>query len=169
MRRSRLLAAWIGLALAVAPPSLAAPSDPLKPLDFLIGHWTAPAPPGDGPSSGGTSDIVRDLGGAVLVRRDHTMPKDGGSLDMLMVIYAEAGRVRADFFDDDRHVIHYAVSSLDPGKKVVFTSNGPKTMPTFRLTYESTEPKTLLVRFELAPPGSQGQFKVYAEGPMSRP
>lgn len=163
---------WLRLAalasVAFSGSAIAAP-DPLTPLDFLIGHWTAPPPSDkDAPNRGGTSEIGRDLGGTVLVRRDRTLLKGGGAIEMLMVIYPDRSGLRADFFDSEHHVIHYAQSDLQPGKSVQFTSESPPEAPAFRLTYESRQGSGLEVRFEIAPPGPQRNFKTYAEGALDR-
>lgn len=168
MRLFDVLPRFAALALLLASPVAMAASDPLAPLDFLVGQWTAPAPAEkNAPNRGGTSEIGRELGGMVLVRHDRTMLRDGGSIDMLMVIYPDRSGLRADFFDSDHHVIHYAVSDLQIGKSVQFTSEGPANAPAFRLTYEK-KAEHLLVRFEIAPPGPQRSFKTYAEGLMNR-
>lgn len=161
---------WLGLAmLAFSFGAAAAAPDPLAPLDFLIGQWVAPAPDDtNAPNRGGTVEFTRDLGGTVLMRRDHTLLKEGGALDMLMVIYPERGGLRADFFDSDRHVIHYALSNLKPGKRVQFTSESPSEAPAFRLTYDAKSPTAVLVRFEVAAPGPQRAFRTFAEGMMNR-
>ncbi len=168
MKLSNVLLYLGALNVLLGALAAGAAPDPLAPLDFLVGEWTAPAPAEkDTPNRGGTSEIARELGGAVLVRHDQTMLGDGGSINMLMVIYPDRNGLRADFFDSDYHVIHYAASDLQSGKSVVFTSEGAVEAPAFRLTYEKRV-ENLFVRFEIAPPGAQRSFKTYAEGMMNR-
>jgi len=62
------------LALSLLLPGLAvaAPADPFAGLAFLVGEWTAVGgggKPGEAVRGGFT--LLRDLGGAVLVRRNH--------------------------------------------------------------------------------------------------
>ncbi|MDE1150636.1 MAG: hypothetical protein PW843_29145 [Azospirillaceae bacterium] len=154
---------WAAALLPLLMSGTAWAADPLAPLDFLIGHWQAPAVSADSPDQGGTFDIGRDLGGTVLVRHDHIRLKDGGAMDMLMLVYPEAGGLRADFFDTAGHVIHYQAASVT-ADQVTFLSDG--TGPTFRLTYSAVGKENLRVRFEIKPPG--GDFKVFTEGMATR-
>ena len=142
------------------------------PVRFLVGDWVAEGSSKAGQGQG-TFSIKEDLGGAILLRRDHTdYPAANGkpafSLDVLMVIYAEGGQLRATFFDSEKHVIHYTAKSVVAGTSVQFVSGEAPGTPTFRLTYTKTSNDKMSVKFELAPPGKPDSFTTYAEGAARR-
>jgi hypothetical protein len=68
--------------------------------------------------------------------------------------------LKAIYFDNEGHVIHYAVSSSIPGS-VVFLSDPSVPGPQFRLMYELRE-RVLYGKFQLRVPG-QNDFKSYLE------
>src|SRR5215471_8715546 len=147
-------------------------SNPFDSVRFLIGDWA-----GEGNSKAGRGQgafsIKEDLSGAVLVRRDHTdYPAANGnppfSLDVMMVIYAEGGQLRATYFDSEKHAIYYTAQSLVPGTSIQFVSGQAPGAPTFRLTYAKTGDDKMSVKFELAPPGKPDSFTTYAEGEARR-
>jgi len=160
----------LALPAAAAPPPLA-PS--LAPIGFLIGKWT-----GDdgkvadtGGTSGGTSVFTPEVGGAVLIRRDHTelwdaQGKPSGGFDQIMMIYPEGGTLHADY-SDGQHIIHYTDAKIVPGRSVVFTSSRAPGAPRFRLSYEVTGPQIVAIDFAMAPPGLDA-FQAIAVGHMHR-
>ncbi len=150
---------------------------PLKPelsgLSFLVGSWGSGT--GKVAETGGTSRgasvITSEAGGSVLLRKDHTElfaadGKPAGSFDQIMMIYPEGGAVRADYSDGE-HVIHYTSATIVPGRSVVFATTASPSAPSFRLSYEKTDPATLSVGFEMAPPG-QTDFHLIASGTLTR-
>jgi len=154
----------------------AAYAAPLKPalagLNFLVGTWTS----GEGKvaetggSSQGLSRMTAEAGGAVLLRRDHVAlfdkaGKPAGTFEILMTIYADAGAVRADYFDGD-HIINYTSAAIVPGKSVTFTSAAAPGAPTFRLIYTKVG-QDLVISFAMAPPG-QASFHPIADGTLHR-
>jgi len=92
--------------------------------------------------------------------------KPTGGFEQIMMIYPEGGTVRADY-SDGAHVIHYVSGNVDAGKSVTFTSASSPTAPTFRLRYELTDPHTLTVAFQMAPPGSTA-FHPIATGSLTK-
>jgi hypothetical protein len=68
-----------------------------------------------------------------------------------MVVYVEAGVVKADYFDSEGHVIRYVVDGR-PGE-AAFVSEIRAAEPRYRLTYTQASPGTLNGRFDVAPPG----------------
>lgn len=161
----------------VVGPSFAAPAKKLgpelQPLAFLVGSWTAGQ--GKAPETGGTakgrSAFSIEAGGAALLRRDHTSltgpdGKRAGGMDQVMLIYPEAGALKADY-SDGSHVIHYTSAEVTPGRSVVFRSAPQPGAPSFRLTYTAMPSDVLAVKFEMAAPGAT-TFKPVAEGQMSR-
>ena len=163
MRTLAGLAAWA--ALAVSPAWADEPlSVPLKPLAFMIGDWRS-TDHDAGAGAGGDSSIHPDLGGRVLIRRDHVLVRAGGSFDIYMLVYPDGGRTVADFIDTEGHTIHYNVTPSS-GPSAVFESPGRAEAPGFRLTYRATAPDRLHIRFEIAPPG--GEYNIYSEGDVAR-
>lgn len=161
-------------ALAVALPA-AAQAPALKPslsgVAFLVGDWSSGT--GKVADTGGTatgsSRISVEVGGAALLRRDHTELRDAagkptGGFDQIMLIYPESDALHGDY-SDGTHVIHYTSAVVTPGRSVVFTS-APGGGPVFRLGYMLTDPKTLAVSFAMAPPG--GDFHPIATGSLTR-
>ncbi len=68
-------------------------------------------------------------------------------------IHQEAvqGPLRADYYDNEGHVIRHTVTS--EGKPIRFLGDVSKGAPRFRLTYTLTGPDTVRIQFEMAPPG----------------
>ena len=100
----------------------------------------------------------------MIVRTNYSnTPANGGTPasrhDDLMVMYVDAGFVRADYFDSEGHVIRYVAESR-PGQ-VVFVSDIKVSEPRYRLTYVRSSPTTLTGTFELAPPGKPEVFAPY--------
>jgi hypothetical protein len=174
------MARWVGVgaALVVAGgvATAAIGAETLKPelggIAFLVGDWATPAR-GEvaetGGSSSGRSQIEPAVGGAVLLRRDHTdlfdaSGKSAGGFDQIMMIYPEAGTLHADYSDGD-HVIHYVTASVDPGRSVTFDSGARVGAPRFRLRYALVAPGKLDVAFSMAPPGSEA-FTPVATGSL---
>ena len=84
-----------------------------------------------------------------MVRTNYSnTPATGGTPasrhDDLMVVYVEAGVVKADYFDSEGHVIRYVVDGR-PGE-AVFVSETKAAEPRYRLTYTQASPSTLTGR-----------------------
>ncbi|HEX4961736.1 MAG TPA: hypothetical protein VF173_12910 [Thermoanaerobaculia bacterium] len=155
-------------ALAQTP---APPGDPYAALRFLLGDWVA-----DGPAAAGSGhfEFTPDVQGNVLVRRNHSeAPAANGrpatNHDDLMVVYREGtpAATRAVYFDNERHVIRYAVSSGAPDT-ATFVSEAETAMPRFRLSYTKLPDGRLSGKFEIAPPGKADEFKTYLEWTAKR-
>jgi hypothetical protein len=156
-------------AAAQSPPLAPA----LAPIGFLMGNWI-----GDdgkvaekGGTSGGTSVFAPEVGGAVLIRRDHTELRDAqgkpsGGFDQIMLIYPEGGTLHADY-SDGQHVIHYTEAKIVAGRSVVFTSSRVPGAPRFRLSYQLTAAEVVAIDFAMAPPG-QDAFQPIAQGHLHR-
>lgn len=175
MNWNKALTAFSYLAVSCGGPAQAqsAPS-PLSPVQFLVGDWVGSGSTDVGQATG-RSSIKADLGGHVLVRRDHTdLPAAAGrpasSMDVLMLIYPQAsdGRLHATYTDSGGHVIQYTAARTQPGRLVEFDSDPSPRAPTFRLTYTLSGPKTLGVRFEMAAPGTALAFHPVAVGTLRR-
>jgi hypothetical protein len=138
------------------------------PAQFLIGQWTGEGSGTPGKGAGEFS-FTPDVQGKVLVRKSYAeYPAAQGRPafrhDDLTIVYRENGKLRAIYFDNEDHVIRYAVQAAASG--VVFVSEDPGGGPRFRLTYTSTGKDTLRLKFEIAPPGKD--FATYIEAGAQR-
>ena len=136
----------------------------------MIGPWEAVGHGSPGEGKGGLS-FTFDLQNRVIIRKSHTdYPAAGGrqafAHDDLVVIYADdaAQKFRADYYDNERHVIRYTIEFSPDGQTMIFLSDPIPSQPRFRLTYERGKGEDLKIRFEFAPPTSPEKFQVYVEG-----
>lgn len=162
--------------LLVAAPALAQPAlkAALAPLSFLVGDWKGDAGKvaNTGGTSVGTSHMTVESDGWSLLRRDRTEltgadGKPAGGFSQVMLIYAEAGGLRADYSDGEGHVIHYQQAKVRPGRSVVFMSPSDEGQPAYRLEYELKSPDTLAVTFGMLPQGSSTMHPI-ASGVLQR-
>ena len=80
------------------------PADPWTSLQFLTGEWV-----GETSASSGACSFTFDLQRKVLIRKSYAESSSSRHEDM-MVIYFEKG-LKAIYFDNEDHVIHYTVES----------------------------------------------------------
>jgi hypothetical protein len=76
-----------------------------------------------------------------------------------MMIYEDAGRVKAEYFDSEAHIIRYVAETK--GAEVVLLSEVRPSEPRYRLTYTQMSATTLLGKFDVAPPGKPDAFAPY--------
>ncbi|MGC4054052.1 MAG: hypothetical protein QM757_33630 [Paludibaculum sp.] len=138
----------------------------------LIGHWV-----GDGSGSPGTGtgefSFEPGLQGKVVLRKNFaeypkTAERPAFRHDDLMVVYQEGGQgpLRADYYDNEGHVIRYTVSA--EGKTIRFLGDVTAGAPRFRLIYTLTRSDTVRIQFEMAPPGQPEAFRPYIEATARR-
>jgi hypothetical protein len=137
--------------------------------NWIIGTWDGKAAGKPGSGTGSFS-LLYSLDHAVLLRKslsNYKQPKTAAKThhEDFMVIYEENNHWRADYWDTERHVIHYGVSM---GEGVAtFVSDKAAGQPTFRLIYKRMEKGALSVEFAIAAPGSE-EFKPYVSGICER-
>lgn len=158
----------VALALALSVGGLSAqtrvPSQ-LEPLTFLLGTWEPAGGGQPGAGTGGTT-FARSLQDRVIVRTNYAIYPASATAaasrhDDSMIIYvSETGAVRADYYDDEGHVIRYAVTAGAPGS-VSFVSDVVSGAPRYRLTYTLGSGGVLQGRFDVAPPGQPDAFSSY--------
>ncbi len=167
MVTSKLMLA--SLALALAPGAGGTGPTPLESLTPLLGTWDAQG--GGAPGKGtGTVSFAREAGGHAVVRRNAvTYPAADGrpasTHEDLLVLYADGAGTRALYVDNEGHVIRYTAEASSPTRLVLASEAGSG--PRFRLTHDWSDPASLRIVFEIAPPGST-EFKAYAEGRATR-
>ena len=160
------------LPLAAQAPSNAAVADPFQSLSFLEGTWDANVQNNAAIKVAGGYSFGRELGGHVLARHGTNDPKckapasfDCAHSDLLYVFQEAPGSpLKADYFDNEGHVIHYNVST--PAPTSVFFVSAPGPGPQFRLSYELAA-GVLTGRFQVRPPG-RADWYTYLEWSGSR-
>ena len=161
--RSLFLALSMGCSLVAQAPMPA--GDAFAPVRFLAGEWKGE---GDGQAgqSSGVATFRFELEGKALVRRSYAdmaaaNGRPAAHHEDLMTVFSEGGQLRAIYFDNEGHVIRYAVTANPEG--VIFTSEAAPG-PCFRLSYLRKSETIVNVRFEIAPPNAPEAFKIYLEG-----
>jgi hypothetical protein len=157
----------IGLAVLTLAGSATFAAEPaeLKPFTFLLGEWPA-AGSGQPGAGSGAAVFSRGLQDRVILRTSYAeygpaAGKPASRHDDLMVIYAgPGGGVRADYYDNEGHVIRYAVRSPAAGQAVLL-SEATGSEPRFRLSYTLEAGGILKGEFAIAPSGAPEAFKPY--------
>jgi hypothetical protein len=157
----------VGLVLLLLAGATARAKEPaaLEPLAFLVGEWPSSGAGQPGTTSG-AAVFARSLQDRVIVRTSYAeYPGAPGQPvsrhDDLMVIFAAPeGGARADYYDNEGHVIRYAVQVPAPGR-AVFLSEAGAGQPRFRLSYALDSAGVLEGEFAISPPGAPEAFKPY--------
>jgi hypothetical protein len=133
---------------------------------WLLGEWKGEGNGQPGEGAGGFS-FESELNTNILIRKSYatfpaTANKPAFRHDDIMTIYndAEGQPLKAIYFDNEGHTIHYSVAVGE--KKIVFISEKTQNMPVFRLTYTQMDDKTVNVSFEFSKDGEH--FTPYLEG-----
>jgi hypothetical protein len=134
---------------------------PLAPLQFLLGDWEGV---GDQAGATGGFSFALRVQDRVIVRTNYSDRPASGTEpasrhDDLMVIYEDAGRIKAEYFDSEGHIIRYVAEVK--GAEVVFLSELRRSEPRYRLTYTQTSPTLLLGKFDVASPARPDAFAPY--------
>ena len=160
------------LALSASMPAWqdAEAADPWAPAGFLLGSWSTAGL--NRPEEGiGAASFSLELDGNIVVRKNRVefSPRIKGEKPVvhedLMVICREAGKFRALYFDNEKHVIEYGVAFSQKEKTAVFetlNSDGPR----FKLLYRLLPDGTLASEFYIAQPGKE--FSLYLKGAARR-
>jgi len=164
-----LFALVVMLDLSSSSIARAAEDNPWLALNFLQGTWAANADGGSaGARSYGLYAFEYELKQHVLSRVSKSPVSCKGPVTFdcqhsdLLYIYqeAEGQPLKAIYFDNEGHVIHYNVSTPD-ATTVVFLSDVSGTGPQFRLTYQRKN-LTMYGKFQMRMPG-QEEWKSYLE------
>lgn len=143
-------------------------TDPFRSLAFLQGNWEATTKDNGGVHVVGTYSFKPELGGHVFGRHVTSLTACKGPdtfdcehSDLLYVFAERPGQpLKAIYFDNEGHVIHYDVSAPNT-TTAVFLSDPSVPGPQFRLTYELKD-SVMSGRFQMHLPG-QTEWKSYLE------
>ena len=165
----RVFAGVVLLLLAVAGRAQSAPAaSPFSALSFLEGNWDAKTEGSSGVSAMGTYSFRLELGDHILARHSTSAGgcKGPATFDCehgdLLYVYRDAGspQLKAIYFDNEGHVIHYDVST-PTSTSVEFLSDRSQPGPQFRLRYE-LKGSVMAGKFQMRMPG-QEEWKSYLE------
>jgi hypothetical protein len=140
---------------------------------FLFGEWIGEGTGSPGEGTGRFS-FTFDLQDKILVRKNRadypaTKDKPAYSHTDLMIIYREADdSLKAIYFDNEGHVIHYSVSFSKDQNMLTFLSDPSPSSPRFRFIYSKSSADKLKLEFDIAPPGKPEAFSKYIEGSAHR-
>jgi hypothetical protein len=156
------------IVMAQGTPNQEQPTDPWSTLRFLLGTWEAKTQSGSaGAAASGTYTFQVELRNHILARHSSSAGCKGPSDfdcehgDLLYVYPESAGQpLKAIYFDNEGHVIHYDVTTPAPGTAVLVSAASPNG-PQFRLIYELKGP-VMLGKFQMRMPG-QSEFRSYLE------
>jgi hypothetical protein len=150
-----------------------ADDDVWEPYQYLVGDWVGEG--GGRPGQGtGRFSFRWDLQKHVLVRRNIAeFPAAQGRPavvheDLMVIHPAEKGAMKAVYFDNEGHVIHYTVEPAKDRGTLVFVSDPSPSTPRFRLSYAKGQGDEVLIKFEMTPPGKPDGFRTYLEGKARR-
>ena len=148
----------------------AAPSaaDPWKALAFLLGTWEAKTMGDTGVAASATGTFQMELGNHILARHSTSYAHckgpatfDCAHSDLLYVYEDAPGQpLKAIYFDNEGHVIHYDVTTPTPST-AIFLSEVSERGPQFRLIYE-LKGAIMSGKFQIHMPG-QSEWKSYLE------
>ena len=166
------LAMATSLYLPVAAQTVPTTADPFKPLAFLEGTWDANVQNNAALKLAGRYSFGRELNGHILARNATTDPNckapssfDCAHADLLYIFQEASGSaLKADYFDNEGHVIHYDISTPTSTSAVFLSAPGPG--PQFRLIYELSA-GVMAGKFQMHMPG-QGEWRTYLEWSGSR-
>jgi hypothetical protein len=160
------------LLLGVASPARAEDAkDPLAVAAPLVGRWEADRDPKT-PGATGWTVFERAAQGHALLRKNHAQypaikERPASAHDDVMLLYSENGQLRAEYVDNEGHVIRYQVTAPD-ASTLVFVTDSVAPGPRFRLTYTWPTKDRLDLTFEIAAPGPASEFKPYIQARLHR-
>lgn len=168
MKQWFVISALCALNWAPTDQAVSASAEPWKELAFLEGTWEARTQAGSAAAQAdGTYTFKFELKRHLLARYSALAackgPKrfDCMHSDLFYVYQeAEGQLLKAIYFDNEGHVIHYAVSVTGP-TEVIFVSDPAAAAPQFQLVYRLRN-AVMSGKFQMRMPG-QAEWKSYLE------
>jgi hypothetical protein len=155
------------LAVPLCAQSVPSGANQWSTLSFLEGTWDAKATGNGGAAAMGSYIFRLELRDHILARHGNLNQCKGPSTfdcdhGDLLYIYRDAltQPLKAIYFDNEGHVIHYDVSTPSP-TSAVFLSDNSQPGPQFRLAYE-LKGQVMHGTFQIRMPGQQ-EWKSYLE------
>ena len=147
---------------------------PLDKFAFLIGHWVSPMSGEPGEGVAGSSTFTFELDRNIILRKGRAefAPRPGEKVglvhDDLLIIFQEQEEsfVRAIYFDNEGHTLHYTVSFPEKGEGAIFETDPTRPGPRFRLVYSTDHKGDLWSDFQVGVPG--GEFQSHVKGKLLR-
>jgi hypothetical protein len=157
-----------GIVLVPGTSAQSAAGDPWQSLRFLLGTWEAKTQGGSaGAAASGTYTFQLELRNHILARHSSSAGCKGPADfdcehgDLLYLYQDAAGQpLKAIYFDNEGHVIHYEVTTPAPNTAVLVSAASPNGLQ-FRLIYE-LKGSVMAGKFQLRMPG-QSEFRSYLE------
>jgi hypothetical protein len=153
-------------ALSLGAQTSPQPADAWQHLNFLQGTWQAKTGEGSAGKVTGTYTFARELKGHILARHSIAAGCTGPETfdcehgDQFYIFEERPGQpLKAIYFDNEGHVIHYALSTPDATTAIFLSEPGPG--PRFRLIYH-LEHAVMSGKFQMQVPG-QDDWKSYLE------
>jgi hypothetical protein len=163
-RLRRFLPLFVAISLGAQTAPQAA--DSWQALSFLQGTWQAKTGEGSTAKVTGTYTFATELKGHVLARHSTVAGCTGPEAfdcqhgDLLYIFDERPGQpLKAIYFDNEGHVIHYGLSTPDATTAIFLSEPGPG--PRFRLVYH-LEHAVMYGKFQMQMPG-QEDWKSYLE------
>jgi len=175
LRCNAVLGLWLAFALLAVPTLAQEPA--AKPdwtaWQFLLGEWIGEGSARDPGQGTGRFSFSFNLQERILVRKNHvefppTFSRAVSVHDDLLVVFGQAGgATRALYDDNEGHVILYDATAWRDST-AAFLSDPSPAAPRFRLSYATAGRDTLIIAFEIAPPGQSDRFVPYLKGRAHR-
>jgi len=133
-------------------------TDAFASLHFLDGTWEAKAAGPAGVKAVGTYTFGPELAGHVYARHSTSFAACRGPKTFdcehgdLLYVYPEGAGLKAIYFDNEGHTIHYGVTT-PTAASVEFLSDATSPGPRFRLVYELKD-GVMSGRFQMQMPGA---------------
>jgi hypothetical protein len=148
---------------------------PLENFEFLIGDWISPMSGEPGQGVAGSCTFTFELDKNIILRKSRAefAPKLGEKKglvhDDLLIIFQkpEESFVRAIYFDNEGHTLHYTVDFPAKGPGAIFETDPTRPGPRFRLVYSTDHNGDLWSDFQVGVPG--GEFQSHVKGKLQRP
>jgi hypothetical protein len=143
------------------------PKPDWSPYQFLIGDWIGEGGGAPGQGTGGFTFSL-DLQNQILVRKNYadypaTPDKPAYRHDDLLIVYQIPGQPsRADYWDNEGHVIHYTIE-IPRDSVVAFIGDIVTDQPRYRLVCELRPDHRMRITFDIAPANKPQEFQEYIE------